>query len=201
MAARCEQRPRERGCGWSESLLLHLTGVANRPRTHNKKNTTFNKNAVLVDNSAQCITTHTCRPTQVEARVTHRSNSLGTFQLYERVIWCLSACVPAPEVTVCVGGAVGVLADDRSLLQGGGGAQTPPRALRFKQSQLKATCLHRVTCTCLIKRLTLPSPTDWSPRRGSYWRSTAPCPPADSSPRRRPPAAFSPHLRRRAADT
>lgn len=55
MAARCEQRPRERGCGRSESLLLHLTGVANRPRTHNKKNTTFNKNAVLVDNSAQCI--------------------------------------------------------------------------------------------------------------------------------------------------
>lgn len=38
-----------------QSLLLHLTGVANRPRTHNKKNTTFNKNAVLVDNSAQCI--------------------------------------------------------------------------------------------------------------------------------------------------
>lgn len=40
-----------------------------------------------------------------------------------------------------------MLADDRSLLHGGGGAQTPPRTLRFKESQLKVSFLHGVKCT------------------------------------------------------
>ena len=61
--------------------------------------------------------------------------ALGAGEVVVVVVVVGDGDVPVLQVTVLVRGAVGVLADDRSLLHGGGRTQTPPSALEQKPDQ------------------------------------------------------------------